>query len=293
MTIDLLDKKETVDAIVAALKDVPGIVAIVLGGSRAAGYANEKSDLDIGLYYSEKHPFDIEAIRDIASRFSVAGMPVVTGFYEWGPWVNGGAWMMTAAGKVDFLYRNIDQVQQTITDAVNGNWQHSFDQQPPFGFRSVIYLAETQVCKPLFDPEQVLQGLKARITPYPAKLKQVIISDSLWLAEFSLMQCVAFASAGDVYNTAGCFTRIVNYLVHALFAINEAYPLGDKRALQIIATFNRCPFEINGRINRILGQAGTQASELIESTDLLKELWQEVVSLTDGQYEPRFKVRMD
>jgi hypothetical protein len=38
-------------------------------------------------------------------------MPVVTGTYEWGPWVNGGAWIQTSAGKVDFLYKNLDQVR--------------------------------------------------------------------------------------------------------------------------------------------------------------------------------------
>ncbi|HWW43293.1 nucleotidyltransferase domain-containing protein [Pedobacter sp.] len=293
MGTELFEKKATLDAIVSALKNVKGIVAIVLGGSHAAGFANEKSDLDIGLYYSEKSPFDIEKVRSIAGSFSIAGMPLVTDFYEWGPWVNGGSWMMTAVGKVDLLYRNIDQVQQTITDAVNGIWQHNFDQQPPFGFRSIIYLGETQVCKPLFDPQNILQGFKKQIISYPIKLRQVVISDSLWLAEFTLMQCVSFASIGDSYNTVGCFTRIVNYLVHALFAINESYPLGDKRAVQIIRTFHRVPVKIEERLNRILGQAGTQAGELMESADLLKELWQEIVALTDGEYEPRFKVSLD
>lgn len=293
MGTELFEKKATLDAMVSALKDVEGIVAIVLGGSYAAGLANEKSDLDIGLYYSEKSPFDIEKVRSVASSFSIAGMPLVTDFYEWGPWVNGGSWMMTAIGKVDLLYRNIDQVQQTINDAVNGIWQHNFDQQPPFGFRSIIYLGETQVCKPLFDPQNILQRFKALITPYPMKLRQVVISDSLWLAEFTLMQCVSFASTGDTYNTVGCFTRIVNYLVHALFAINETYPLGDKRAVQIIRSFNRAPLKIEEKLNRILGQAGSQADDLMESTDLLKELWQQVVVLTDGEYEPRFKVSLD
>jgi predicted nucleotidyltransferase len=293
MKTELSEKNVLLDAIVSALKNVRGIVAIVLGGSHAAGLANEKSDLDIGLYYSEKSPFDIEKVRSIVSSFSVTGMPPVSDFYEWGPWVNGGAWIMTAVGKVDLLYRNIEQVQQTITDAVNGIWHHSFDQQPPFGFRSIIYLAETQVCKPLFDPQHILQSFKSQITPYPVKLRQVIISDSLWLAEFTLMQCVAFASIGDTYNTVGCFTRIVNYLVHALFAINETYPLGDKRALQIIATFSMSPFKIEEKLTRILGHAGTQTDELIENANLLKELWQQVVTLTDGQYEPRFKVSFD
>lgn len=285
----LQEKQAMLDDLTSAFKEVPGIAAIVLGGSHAAGYANEQSDLDIGLYYFEKTPFDIEHIRDIANRFSKDGLPLVTGYYEWGPWVNGGAWIHTAIGKVDFIYRNIDQVQQTITDALNGSWHHHFDQQPPYGFRSVIYLGETQVCKPLFDPVNVIQQLKAQVTPYPAKLKATILSDCLWLSEFTFMQCYAFANVADTYNTLGCFTRIAHYLTHALFAINEAYPLGDKRAMQHIAAFKQAPLHMTTRLNNILGHAGTQAHELIASTDLLKTLWQEIVALTEGRYQPRFQ----
>lgn len=287
---NLLEKKDMLDAIVSAFKEVPGVMAAVLGGSYATGYANDESDLDIGLYYLEKNPFDIEKIRAITKHFSVQGSPLVTDFYEWGPWVNGGAWITTSVGKVDILYRNIDQVQQTITDAINGIWHHNFDQQPPYGFRSVIYLGETQVCKPLYDPHSIIQKLKGEILRYPVKLKQTILSDCLWLAEFTLTQCVQYANAADMYNTLGCFTRIVNYLINALFAINETYPLGDKRAVQIIKTFERSPLMIEETLNRVLGQAGIETQDLIANTALLKGLWDQIVDLTAGQYRARFNI---
>jgi predicted nucleotidyltransferase len=107
---------------VTALKEIPGVVAIVLGGSQAAGQATPDSDLDIGIYYYESNPFNIDSIRNIANQFSSNGEAIVTGLYEWGPWVNGGAWIETKAGKVDFLYRNINQVQQVVSDAQNGIW---------------------------------------------------------------------------------------------------------------------------------------------------------------------------
>lgn len=273
---------------VAELKEIPGVAAIVLGGSQAAGYATPASDLDIGIYYFEEAPFNIESIRNIANQFSLNDQAIVTGFYEWGPWVNGGAWIETSAGKVDFIYRNIKQVQQVLTDAANGIWHHHYDQQPPFGFRSVIYLAEINICQPLFDPGNIIQALKKEVAVYPSKLKQTIISDALWLAEFSLLQCEPFARAGDVYNTAGCFTRIANYLVHALFAINEAYPLGDKRAMTILASLEYCPKDLKDVLDKVLGNAGREAKELVENTSLLKGLWTEIVGLTKGGYRSRF-----
>jgi predicted nucleotidyltransferase len=101
------EKLRTLDSAVAALRNVPNVVGIVLGGSYACGFARPDSDLDIGVYYRETSPLNVEEVRSAARRICIVGsVPVVTGPYEWGPWVNGGAWIQTPAGKVDFLYKN-------------------------------------------------------------------------------------------------------------------------------------------------------------------------------------------
>ena len=153
------------------LSCIPGIAALVLGGSYASGQAHADSDMDIGLYYYENSPFAIADIRAIAKNFSVRGTPTVTGFYEWGVWVNGGSWINTPRGKVDFLYRNLDQVQRTITQAQQGSYDHDYDQQPTNGFYSVIYLAETQICIPLYDPDHLIAELKRQVETLSAQTK--------------------------------------------------------------------------------------------------------------------------
>ena len=105
-------KQTLLRSLVTELSKIPGMAAIVLGGSYAAGTNHEISDLDIGLYYYEAKPFSIEDIYRIAQRVSVEKSLSVTNFYGWGPWVNGGAWIHTQDGKVDFLYRNLDQVRR-------------------------------------------------------------------------------------------------------------------------------------------------------------------------------------
>src|SRR5215469_14877071 len=139
-------KKDVLDRVTAALEAIRGIRAISLGGSHARGTETEKSDLDIGLYYDEARPFAVEDVIRVAKDFSTSGAPTVTGFYEWGPFVNGGAWIDNAICKIDFLYRNIDQLKRVVAEANNGAWTHSFDQQPPFGFRSVTLLGEIHIC---------------------------------------------------------------------------------------------------------------------------------------------------
>src|SRR6185312_13778696 len=117
--------------------------------------------------------FAIDDIRRVAERVSTSP-PVVTQFYEWGAWVNGGAWLSTSAGRVDFLYRSIDHVERTIADAKTGMTSLDYAQQPTFGFQSVMYLAETRICRPVYDPQGVIAALKREVEPFPPTLKQAL-----------------------------------------------------------------------------------------------------------------------
>ena len=49
----------------AALAAVPGVVSVVLGGSRATGAAHASSDYDIGLYFSERVGLDVIRLLEV------------------------------------------------------------------------------------------------------------------------------------------------------------------------------------------------------------------------------------
>lgn len=73
------------------LKALPGIVAIVLGGSRARGTSHSLSDTDLGLYYDAEAPFDAGALDEIVVRHDDRRQPdLLTAIGAWGPWINGG-----------------------------------------------------------------------------------------------------------------------------------------------------------------------------------------------------------
>jgi Nucleotidyltransferase domain/Domain of unknown function (DUF4037) len=284
------EKLRMLNTIVEAFQQVPNVTAVVLGGSYARGLARPDSDIDIGLYYREASPFSVERVKAVAEGIALTGSaPIVVGMYEWGPWVNGGAWIQTPAGDVDFIYRNLDQVHSVIEEGRQGRWRHDYDQQPPYGFRSVVYFGETLFCVPLHDPNGEILRLKDSVAAYPEPLKKRIVQESLWGAEFSMWYLHCYGNT-DVYLAAGCITRAAQFLVQALFALNEEYFLSDKYAMRLIDGFASRPRDFVSRLSFVLANPGSDLAQLRRSAELLGDLWRETVELTAGAYKPRFEL---
>jgi len=281
-------KKQFIIRLTEDLNKIENVQAIALGGSHATGRANTSSDIDIGVYYYEKEPFSIEMIKEIARKYAVNDDPVVVGFYEWGPWVNGGAWIYTEIGKVDILYRNINQIENTIADAQLGKWENHYEQQPPYGFTTMIYLAECVSYVPLIDPKQILHRLKQASTTYPQALKVSVINTALWSAEFTLAHAHGFAMQKDMYNLLGCFTRALKSILEALFALNSIYPISDKHAVQLLSNAAIVPMNLEEKVNAILEIDSTAVGKNVVS---IQNLFAEVVTLTNGLYHSKFNFK--
>ncbi len=284
------EQRRVVEDVVTGLRSVRFVSAIVLGGSHALGTSRADSDVDIGVYYSQVAPFHIDEIRRVVRNIARQGEPIVTGFYDWGRWVNGGAWIPVGKTRVDLLYRNIDQVEHAIVEARKGVWHEDFDQQPTYGFRSVTYLAEIDCCIALHDPHGRIAALKRQVAHYPEALKHTIISDMLWSGEVSLVFARDFAKKRDVYNTVGCLTRIANDLTQALFAINETYFLNDKHALGFVDQFANRPPNYHQAIEAVLARPGQTVAELTASVEAFAQLWSDVTALVADLYKPKYHI---
>jgi predicted nucleotidyltransferase len=287
----LQQQRVLIATLVDKLTGIGGIQAIVLGGSHARGQARPESDIDLGVLYSDVAPFEIQAMRQLLEGFNDTPAPTVTGFYEWGRWVNGGAWLTIEAQRVDVLYRSTERLQQVINEAHAGHYEIDYLQQPPFGFFSTTYLGEVAICEPLWDPQSVVAQLKAQVIEYPAKLQQRIVQEQLWSAELALQAfATKFAARADTYGTVACLARAVNHVVLVLFALNGRYLLNDKTALREIAGFDRCPVDFSVRVQRVLAQPGTSAAELAAAVNEISQLVQQTRELAGEQYRPRYKL---
>jgi predicted nucleotidyltransferase len=283
------EQRDLVSSLTNRLEAIRGIRAVVLGGSYARGRSQPGSDIDLGILYSEAAPFSIQNVRELADAINDTAGPVVTDFYGWGPWVNGGAWLTIGGQRVDLVYRSLEHLERVIAEAEAGRYELDYAQQPPFGFFSVIYLGEIAVCIPLFDPEARLDLLKRRVANYPEALRRNVAQDYLWAAEFGLSAFARkFAARADGYGTAACLTRAVNQLVLVIFALNHKYLINDKTALAEIAEFEHAPRDFGPRVQQTLGHLGDSPAELVAAVENITQLLRETIDLTDGLYQPRF-----
>ena len=232
--------------IAEAVRHIPGVVAVALGGSYAAGTAHPDSDVDLGLYYREAAPFAIADVRRVAEALNDTPRPTVTGFGGWGEWVNGGAWLTVRGQRVDFLYRSLERLEHWIAESERGEWEQDYYVQDAYGFRSYIYLGELALCWPLHDPDGVLCGPQGAHRRLPAGSPGGADPHLAPRLRPQLLRPPQAAARGDVYMAVGCLTRIVAMLTQVLFALNEAYFVTDKGALERIEGFPLRPPDYAG-----------------------------------------------
>ncbi len=260
--------------LVRAFGGVPGIRAIVLGGSRARGEAGPDSDYDIGLYYEPDNPIDVGRLAKAAVLLPGAARSSVTAVGEWGPWVNGGAWLTVDGRRVDLLYRDLGKVRDVIEACSEGRVERAYQPGHPHAFVSAIYMGEVAQCQVLWDPEAVLAPLRRRCEPYPPALAEALIRTFFWEARFALENAGHGRGREDATYVAGCAFRSVACLCQSLFALNRTFLLNEKGAVAGVDRLAIKPTDFAGRVRQALGggAAGLAVlSALVDETaDLLK-----------------------
>lgn len=237
------------DPLVARLREVPGVAAIALGGSRARGTHTAASDIDLGLYYDPRAGLDLAGLAVAAAELDDQRRPdLVTPIGGWGPRINGGGWLTVQGVPVDLIYRDLAVLAATITDCQAGRIAVDYQPGHPHAFVSATYMAEMALCQPLHDPHGHLAALKARCQPYPPALAQAIIGQLWWEADFSLRVAAKGVQRTDVSYVAGCCYRAVACLLQTLFALNATYWMNEKGALALAASFASAPADLQPRV---------------------------------------------
>jgi hypothetical protein len=214
------------------LVEVPGIRAVVLGGSRAKGTHHPDSDVDLGLYY-DASTLDLTALQS-AARLLGGPDAAIAGPGGWGPWVDGGAWLMIEDTPVDLILRDVDRVREQCERAARGQLAVHVQTGHPLGFVDVAYAGEVATCRPLVDLDALLPDLRAWLDPYPSALRRAFV-DHLFTAEFQISGARKTVTRGDLaYVLLSCTTALL-WCAQAWHAVAGVWVTNEKGLLPAVA----------------------------------------------------------
>jgi predicted nucleotidyltransferase len=262
-----------------AMIQVPGVQAVVLGGSYCTGTATELSDLDIGVYYGDG--LDVQRMGEVITSLDDArreGLLNKPG--EWGKWINGGAWLTVESRKVDILLRETSQVKSVIDDCQQGHVTVDFMAGHPFGFVNAIYMGEVKYCIPMEDPQSVMADLKRLAEPVSEAYRNAASKWFLWEAEFSAATGRSGIAKKDIVYASGALFKGILCLIQALFALNGEILLNEKGALKRLSQYSFCPPGFVRGAEAAL--TGLDKNNLGAGFDLLEENCREVSKLLHG-----------
>lgn len=260
------------------LVQVPGVIAVMLGGSRARGDEQPDSDVDLGLYY--RPPLDTEALRRLAhavatSRGVGEPAPELTEPGAWGPWVDGGGWLTVDETPVDWIYRDLDRVGRSADSALAGEFAWHFQVGHPFGVPDVAYAGEVALGVVLADPSGELQRVKDRLQRYPTALGAAIVR-RLDEARFLLGIVAKPAHRRDTAYVAGCLFRVVTLCAYAIHARADRWVVNEKGLVDAAARLGPAPINFAGRAHRILARLGTDEASLRAAVGQAEQLVDDV-----------------
>lgn len=252
---------DRLNALADDLCAVDGVQAVVLGGSRARGTHRPDSDYDVGIYY--EGDLDLFALERLAAVWAENPTSIAAPG-EWGPWVNGGAWLTVAGVTVDWILRDLRRVEEQCERARNGQFAFHTQAGHPLGFLDIAYAGEVATALVLRDDASILAALAASVTPYPDALRSAML-ENLWQVDFLLDSAEKGAKARDVAYVTLCLTNAAMLLAHGGHALAGEWVTNEKGLVTRVA---QLPIDSRGfgdSVSTVVERVGSNPADLHDS----------------------------
>jgi len=201
-----------VEHLARRLAEIPGVLAVTLGGSRARGTARPDSDWDFGLYY--------RGTIDPADIATLGWQGEISGPGGWGPVVNGGAWLVVEGERIDLCYRELDEVLSCVAEAERGEFRIHPLATYVGGIASYVVVGELAICKQLVGTLPRPSFPHALAVSAPPRWRQ--------LSMMAVRTARSHASRGDVVATVSNLGIAVVTEANARLAERREWALNEK-----------------------------------------------------------------
>jgi len=217
------------------------VEAIALGGSRATGRNDEKSDYDVYVYITDC--IDENERRTILDKYCKY-MEIGNSFWELEDDVT-----LKDGIDMDIIYRDMKEfenmVSSVVVDCISWN-----------GYTTCMW-NNLITSKIVLDKSGKLNALQEKYRiPYPKRLKENIISNNLKLLSGMLpsfdMQIKKAENRGDLVSVNHRVTEFLASYFDIIFAVNEMPHPGEKRMQSICS--KECsilPNDFDANLNRL------------------------------------------
>ena len=222
-----------VGALARTLAALPGAVAVVLGGSRGAGGADDGSDWDLAVYY--RGAIDLGALEPYGEVHPPG---------SWGRIMNGGAWFRLGGADVDVILRDLDVALHWTRQAASG----VFELDALLGYIAGI---PTYSLAAELASGRVLAGELPEVGPMPSALVETAPPRWRFARDFSLEYARMHAARGNVTGAAGQAAKAAMEEAHARVCERGEWTLNEKRLLAIAGLD-----ELGDAFTRVPAQAG-------------------------------------
>jgi len=202
-----------VRALVQTLAEMPGVVAVALGGSRGAGGADAGSDWDLGVYY--RGSVDLRALAAYGDVHPPGA---------WGRIMNGGAWLRVGGDVVDVILRDLDVAMHWTREAESGR----FELDALLGYLAGL---PTYSLAAELASGRVLVGELPLVASMPQALIEAAPPRWRFARDFSLEYAHMHAARGNVVGAAGQVAKAAMEEAHARVCERGQWTLNEKRLL--------------------------------------------------------------
>ena len=208
--------------IIESLKNNSSVEAICLGGSRASGLNDDKSDYDVYVYYNK--PIPLEDRRNILEP-NCKYMEIGVSYFE-----EEDDCILNNGIIIELIYRNINEFCESV-DKTLVNSSASLGYTTCF-FDNIVH------SRVLFDRNKSYKQMVKQLEIYPESLRQNIISKNMEMLHGVIAsydsQIIKAYQRGDFVSVNHRISAYLASYFDIIFALNKMYHPGEKRLVEIV-----------------------------------------------------------